>query len=348
MTSTTNFGALTTTWAPPSNCAVAKWVQHNTHAAILHWGAGCESGTLGYASTCYPTGWSGSANNTALSYKGFSPGLDCPSGWGSVTSTSGGPQSQGWNPFKAYITKLAHDEIATVCCPSGYDFRDVCYSQTAKVTDSLPLITTSGGKCSTTTVSPFNGKIGGTGASAGVAAFQAYPIILVNGSSSGLSTGAKIAIGVCVPAGVLIIAAICFIWWHRRRRRAQAARTSEPRSPAPAEYTGKPELDANEIEPGVPGAPAELPTLQTDVQKAELPAFKSPATPQAELPGDFEQIEYEREGKKEDVSGDVGTNPVSENQDTQETETRNTGCENDQGTPGTGQNLPTHEKSPSK
>lgn len=159
-----------------------------------------------------------------------------------------------------------------------------------------------------------------------------------------------------MPAGVLIIAAVCFIWWYRRRRRAQAARTSEPLSPAPAEdtpaeYAGKPELDANEIGPGVPGAPAELPTLQTDTPKAELPAFKSPATPQAELPGDFEQIESEREGNKEDVTGDVGTNPVSENQDTQETETRNTGRENDQneqGTPGAGHNLPTHEKSPSK
>lgn len=159
---------------------------------------------------------------------------------------------------------------------------------------------------------------------------------------------------------MLIIAAICFIWWHRRRRRAQAARTSEPLSPAPAEYTGKPELDASEIEPGVPGAPAELPTfkspaelptLQTDTQKVELPAFKTPATPQAELPGDFEQIEGEREGKKKDVSGDVGTNPVSENQGTQEIETRNTGRENDQDDqeiPGAGQNLPTHEESPSK
>ena len=110
-------------------------------------------------------------------------------------------------------------------------------------------------------------------------------------------------------------------------------------------------MDASEIGPGVPGAPAELPTLQTDTQKAELPAFKSPATPQAELPGDFEQIEGEREGKKEDVSGDVGTNPVSENQDTQEAETRNTGRENDQDdqrTPGAGQDLPAHENPPSK
>jgi len=156
-------------------------------------------------------------------------------------------------------------------------------------------------------VPPFFGRIGGTTASKGFASIHAYPVILVNtrDSSTGLSTGAKIAIGICVPAAVLIVAVICFIWWHRRR--AQATRASQSLSPAPAEPHGKPELDAgHEIQPGVPGAPAELPALQTDTPQAELPAFKSPETPQAELAGDFEQIVSVKEEKEEDVSGDGG------------------------------------------
>jgi hypothetical protein len=118
MTSLTNFGALTTTFSPLADCAVEKWVQHNTISTYLHWGAGCETGTVGYASSCYPPGWSGSGNNTALSYKGFSPGLACPSGWQPVTSTSSVHRGQGWNPLNSYITSMADDEIATVCCPS--------------------------------------------------------------------------------------------------------------------------------------------------------------------------------------------------------------------------------------
>jgi hypothetical protein len=80
---------------------------------------------------------------------------------------------------------------------------------------------------------------------------------------------------------------------------------------------GKPELDAgHEIAPGVPGAPAELPSLQTDTPAGELPTVKSPGTPQAELPGDFGQSAFVKEEKKEDVSSDGRKSPVEENQAT--------------------------------
>lgn len=118
MTSVENFGALTTTFTPPSDCSTEKWVQHHTDEAILRWGAGCESNTFAYNSSCFPTGWSGAANNTALAYKGFSPGLACPYGWEVEFSTSSIHRGQGWNPLNSYITSLADDEIATVCCPS--------------------------------------------------------------------------------------------------------------------------------------------------------------------------------------------------------------------------------------
>lgn len=42
-----------------------------------------------------------------------------------------------------------------------------------------------------------------------------------DGSSSGLTDGAKIAIGIGVPLGVLGVAGLLLIWWFMRRRRSQ-------------------------------------------------------------------------------------------------------------------------------
>lgn len=194
---------------------------------------------------------------------------------------------------------------------SGYGFRQMCYSQTDSIAESLPLLTMSNDKCYTQTIGPFTGRLGGTSTSTGSAVFQAYPVILVNTSSTGLSTGAKIGIGVGVPAGVLILAAVVFIWWHRRRR--ARARVSEVVPPVVDEpYTGKPELDAGQ-EVSFP-APAELPTIQTSVQ-AELSAKKSPETPQAELPGDMGQLYSVQEETEEDQK----INPGKEHQSTQGT-----------------------------
>ena len=54
---------------------------------------------------------------------------------------------------------------------------------------------------------------------------------------SGLSTGSKAAIGVVVPLAVLALAAAIVFTVLRRRRQRKAA---------PAEYPGKPELDATQ------------------------------------------------------------------------------------------------------
>lgn len=216
----------------------------------------------------------------------------------------------------------------------GYGFNggDSCTSNTATIGTSLPLITTTQSQCTTKTVRPYVGVIGTSTAKNPEATFQAMPVILIrdtrtpipsstgdpsasNSSTGGLSTGAKIAIGVCIPVGVILMAAIWFIWWHRRRRARAASRTEANTSPSdptaaasPGDpYLGKPELDAsaashpspkpyekqeldagNEIGPGVSAVPAELPALQTPTTpQAELPAQKSPDTPQAELMGDL-------------------------------------------------------------
>ena len=112
------------------------------------------------------------------------------------------------------------------------------------------------------------------------------------GESSGLSTGAKIAIGVCIPAAVLICAAICFIVWHRRRKSRAATSGIAAFDPPPAaeteqthgsQYGGygfKPELDSSGfILPGSVKAPQEM--------SARDRQYELNGRQQAELAGEF-------------------------------------------------------------
>ncbi|KAJ5712669.1 transmembrane alpha-helix domain-containing protein [Penicillium malachiteum] len=125
---------------------------------------------------------------------------------------------------------------------------------------------------------------------------------------NGLSTGAKIAIGVCVPIGVIILSAIAFILWHRRRRRNKKKNVmtnGDSQSPGSGVngdgFIVKPELDWNgtlsaqdkqELDTGQDGvelngigstpSPAELPGSSP----VELPVERSPTVPQVELEGD--------------------------------------------------------------
>ncbi|KAJ5718307.1 hypothetical protein N7488_003953 [Penicillium malachiteum] len=300
-TSYPNFGPLTTTFTPPADCFSAKWIEHTTSSTILTWGPTCNAGKIGYASSCYPSGWSGSkANDTNLNYKAFSPGLICPSGFTPMFSAS---QIQRTN---------------------GYDFNgDLCTSNTLVLT-SRSIITVVSDQCTTKSAKDYNGVIGKQG-STGDATFQAMPVILIRNTISdylplptstnlshfdlhdnGLSTGAKIAIGVCVPVGVIILAAIAFIVWHRRRRNKNKNVTTSADSRSPSSgvngdaFVVKPELDENgtgrsaqdkpELDTGQNGvksdastpSPAELPGNSP----VELPVERSPTVPQVELEGD--------------------------------------------------------------
>jgi hypothetical protein len=117
-TTSANFGPLTTTFTPPSDCFTEQWIQHNTNSTILAWGPTCDAAKVGYASSCYPTGWSGSkSDNSNLNYKAFSPGLICPSGF---TATFSASHIQATKSFllSEYVTSLGKNDVATVCCPS--------------------------------------------------------------------------------------------------------------------------------------------------------------------------------------------------------------------------------------
>ncbi|KAJ5638434.1 hypothetical protein N7528_000824 [Penicillium herquei] len=325
-TSSPNFGPLTTTFTPPADCFSEKWIRHNTNSTILVWGPTCNAGKIGYASSCYPSGWSGSkANDTNLNYKAFSPGLICPSGF---TPTFSASQIQRTKSFllSEYVTSLGKNDVATVCCPSGYDFNgDLCTSNTLVLT-SRSIITVVSDQCTTKSAKDYNGVIGKQGET-GDATFQAMPVILIRNTISdylalptstnlshfdlhdnGLSTGAKIAIGVCVPIGVIILSAIAFIVWHRRRRNKNKDVTTSADSRSPSSgvngdgFVVKPELDGNgtlrseqdkqELDTGQDGvkldalgstpSPSELPGNSP----VELPVGRSPTVLQVELEGD--------------------------------------------------------------
>lgn len=95
---------------------------------------------------------------------------------------------------------------------------------------------------------------------------------------------------------ILIIAALCFIWRHRRKAKAKRDVSEVLRSEKDP-YAGKPELDGEardpyksqspewELDAQGRAMPVELPA-QSNVL-TEMPGQKSPDTPQAELPGDF-------------------------------------------------------------
>ncbi|KAJ6016880.1 hypothetical protein N7451_000259 [Penicillium sp. IBT 35674x] len=318
-----NFGPLTTTFTPPSDCFTEQWIKHNTNSTVLAWGPTCDGAKVGYASSCYPSGWSGSkSDDSNLNYKAFSPGLICPSGFTASFSASHIHQTKSFL-LSEYVTSLGKDDIASVCCPSSYSFNgDLCTSN-AYTLAARPMITVTNSQCTTVTAADYNGHIG-TNGKTGDATFQAMPVILIrntisdaipsststssssdNSGNGGLSTGAKIAIGVCVPVAIIIAAAIAFVLWHRRRKRARGADArseiglQNPTEPDP--YHGKPELDGGaavmkrsqeklEMDAGEqdgwkdPGL-AELP----EVAPVELPAQQSPTSPQ-ELAGDVNGI----------------------------------------------------------
>lgn len=186
---------------------------------------------------------------------------------------------------------------------SNYGFVSLgCNMNTTAVNPREHILTT-GTTCSMTTEGAFSNGIStsGTatkGVSESIATFSATPIILIgdtsttSSSSSGLSTGAKIAIGVCVPVGVLIIAAVLFIVWHRRNKRSKAgASSSLPAAPAASEKDAGTEglvLPAPELAGNEPMY--QRPELETKEPPVELPNERSPSTPQAELPGDFGEV----------------------------------------------------------
>ncbi|KAL6867021.1 hypothetical protein J3F83DRAFT_102709 [Trichoderma novae-zelandiae] len=90
-------------------------------------------------------------------------------------------------------------------------------------------------------------------------------------ASSGLSSGAKAAIGVgvAVPVAVVGLALGLFFWWWRRRKQYDRVRAGQPT--APAELHGRP-------------SPSELPyqgAVGKPLHVAEVPALEPPA---AELP----------------------------------------------------------------
>ncbi|KAH8898037.1 hypothetical protein GQ53DRAFT_712568 [Thozetella sp. PMI_491] len=125
----TNLGPLTTTFTPPPSCTVAVGAVEGgllglglLGASVQNFaflGQSCSAGKGIDATSCWPpTSKGAKAPSTPLGGWGYySPGLNCPVGYATACSATGGSGGgSGW-PVQF---KLMDGETAIGCCPSGY------------------------------------------------------------------------------------------------------------------------------------------------------------------------------------------------------------------------------------
>ncbi|KAF2164814.1 hypothetical protein M409DRAFT_56188 [Zasmidium cellare ATCC 36951] len=252
--SATVLGPLTTTWTPPAACNVAI-VECRSSCAKGFQGQQCVSGLPGAgcsdATTCWPTVTVKSVSFPLGGFGFYSPGTICPSGYSSACSATSGGTSQWSQQFT-----MRANETAVGCCPSGFGCAWVkgyqsCYSY-ASSGASVAL-----GTCDRGTTQQFSYMTlpnGGTtvvqesttNVVNGMETFTVQaPLVEIRwrhrdlpatatsseapsntasiaptstpDSSSGLSTGATVAIAVVIP--VVVIAAFAAAFFVRRNRK---------------------------------------------------------------------------------------------------------------------------------
>ena len=146
----TNWGPLTTTWTPPTSCRSVSIETSNLYVAA----ASAPGINYGLVSCAMPTDFMGCIPSGTITNKPtasswywdpskidqyephYSPGLNCPSGWGPVgTASRNGTKTAEWNGAFAPVTTspselfpnvannvflqvLDPSETAVLCCPT--------------------------------------------------------------------------------------------------------------------------------------------------------------------------------------------------------------------------------------
>lgn len=254
----TYLGPLTTAWVPPSSCydltvSSSEYTEWVTEDVTDSAGDSISETTYRSSATeeylqifdytldsgCYPTGSPGKSMVTDAYY---SPGV-CPESW-----------------YHARQSVSAGDTIID-CCPTGYEIGNtLCMTEINSGEQPVVLFLNGEREDETPTLSRLSAQtIYATGiqvrfrdgdfdessvssapTSQGTKTEEAGKGDETNGSviapsgtntplpetggGGGLSTGAKIGLGVGIPLGVLLIAAVAFIiFWRRRRANAAAA-----------------------------------------------------------------------------------------------------------------------------
>ncbi|UKZ51271.1 hypothetical protein TrVGV298_005029 [Trichoderma virens] len=274
------FNPLTTTFTRPADC-------NGIFASNFLSG-------IDFSTSCLPKGF----HTDETSY--FSPGLVCPTGYYSACHDNIGAKS---------ITTVT-------CCPTfGTDLSLSCVTAStlhsvwstlfctwiAGDVTSLPMTVSNNGITSTVTKS-FSGREGlnafgirmvyqktdtetttmattarktpTTGTRSSGPAKSTGPDS--SDSSSGLSSGAKAAIGagVAVPIVVVALALGLFFWWWRRRKQYNRVQVSQSASTPPTELHGRERSTPSELA-------SEGGMINKPLYVAEVPAHEPPAT---ELP----------------------------------------------------------------
>ncbi|KUJ13118.1 uncharacterized protein LY89DRAFT_785617 [Mollisia scopiformis] len=261
-----NRGPVTASFTPPVSC-LSTLTLFNSQFYFGHRAEGY------FDTACYPSSTSSLAADAWDVYY-YSP-AQCPSGWAQATSIA---YSFGRS---ATQLSLGSDTTAVVCCPGYFYVGNdhACQSNIASTTTSVLYISpvlnnnlwysTDGNAPSTTTItetatsanwilgdgiavwwqsSDLKAFAAATGTSSTPtqstgtqSTSTATHSVTSTPSSHGLSSGAKIGIGIGIPLGVIALGLIGFFVYFRRRRRNPIPQT-EPQETSEFKAPGEPEL----------------------------------------------------------------------------------------------------------
>jgi len=101
----TNIGPLTTVFSAPESCTVAVGDCYGP-SCFASYGYGCYGTRIEFDPACWPSGSALLPSSNTIS-KYFSPALDCPAGWATVTI------GQDTDMFPG----IASTQIGVLCCP---------------------------------------------------------------------------------------------------------------------------------------------------------------------------------------------------------------------------------------
>ncbi|KAF2786803.1 hypothetical protein K505DRAFT_422178 [Melanomma pulvis-pyrius CBS 109.77] len=264
-----NIGPLPTAFSLPSHCRDGLYKSCSTTSCDVQRGARCALSTASGDSSvvndpgCWPSGdrWSTAIDLLQDDGVYFSPAVECPSGF--IAAASG--------DVREAFPSLKNSETGIICCPSGMSYTIASRECRAQISSAVVI------KCDGVVLEATSSVIVQSRtreywavASAVQLRFQATDLPTQTSTPTtseasrsppptgttvpapkGLTTGAKIGVGVAVPLVAIGIAILAYIIWRRRRSsntipKTKGTATKEPLYELPGTRAPAHELPATQ------------------------------------------------------------------------------------------------------